>query len=217
MYVSSGVLCHYDRRPSRLLALAKLVLLTLAVVFFVSILTGCQSPEAASPASISVSQTPVKPTLPMAVPPVAMRDYTNTISTNRILLIDPSSMPIAAGTATLTIGALQRVNGIYSGNYKVKVFPFFLKNERGRLAIIVSDESLAKINRGEVAAIIGTAITSGDDSIARHIDATATPIDIDHGMLKLWFMAGNRKMTFEPAYHFADKRLVAASAQVPQT
>ena len=146
-----------------------------------------------------------------------MRKSTNTVSTNRTLIIDPSSMPIAAGKATLTIGLLQRANGIYSGDYKVKVFPYFLKNESGRLAIIVSDESLARVNRGEVATIIGTATASGKDGICRHIDATATPTNIDHGMLKLWFMSGSRKMIFEPAYHFADTRLVVALPPVPQT
>ncbi len=47
---------------------------------------------------------------------------TNLVSTNRILMIDPSSMPIAKGKATLTIGALQRADGVYSPKYKA-AFP----------------------------------------------------------------------------------------------
>ena len=135
----------------------------------------------------------------MAAPPV-----TNSASANRVLIIDPSSMPIAAGKATLTIGSLQRTNGIYSGDYKVSVTPYFFKNEKGRLAIAVSDESLTKASQGKIVAITGTATTSGDNGKARHIDATATPASTDHGKLKLWFMSGDRKMIFEPAYHFAD-------------
>ena len=50
---------------------------------------------------------------------------TNSTAANRILLIDSSSMPIAGGSATLTIGALQRVNGVYLGDYKLMVFPYF--------------------------------------------------------------------------------------------
>jgi hypothetical protein len=129
---------------------------------------------------------------------------TNSAPVNRVLMIDPSSMPVAAGTATLTIGALHRADGVYSGNYKINVFPYFFKNENGRLAIAVSDESLARINQGKVAAIIGTATTSGKAGATRHIDATATPASINRGTIKLWFMAGNRKMTFEPAYHFSE-------------
>jgi hypothetical protein len=140
---------------------------------------------------------------------------TNSAPTNRILMIDPSSMPIAAGKATLTIGALQRADGVYSGDYKIKVFPYFLQNEKGRLAIVVSDESLAEINQGKAAAIVGTATTSGKGGRSRHIDATATPADINRGTLKLWFTtAGNRKMIFEPAYHFAEKGTAAVRAHL---
>ena len=142
---------------------------------------------------------------------------TNSATTNRILMIDPSSMPVAAGKATLTIGALQREDGVYSGDYEIKVFPYFLENDKGRLAIVVSDESLAEINQGKVAAIIGTATTSGQGGRSRHIDATATPADINRGTLKLWFTAGNRKMIFEPAYHFAGKEPAAVLAQTTET
>jgi hypothetical protein len=142
----------------------------------------------------------------------------NSAPTNRILMIDSSSMPVAAGRATLTIGALQRTNGIYSGDYRIKVLPYFLKNEKGRLAIVVSDESLAGLNRGKVEAITGTATTSGKGGRPRHIDATATPADINRGTLKLWFTtAGNRKMIFEPAYHFAGKGTAVILAQITET
>jgi hypothetical protein len=128
---------------------------------------------------------------------------TNSAAGNRILMIDPSSMPVDAGKATLTIGALQRTNGVYAGDYKLKVFPWFLKNEKGRLAIVVSDKSLAEADQGKVVTITGTATTSGKSGKCRPIAAIATPVNIDHGTLKLWFTAGNRKMIFEPAYHFA--------------
>ena len=142
---------------------------------------------------------------------------TNSASTDRILMIDPSSMPIAAGKATLIIGALQRADGVYTGEYKLKVFPWFLKNEKGRLAIVVSDESLAEINQGKFAAIVGTATTSGKGGRTRHIDATATPADINRGTLKLWFTtAGDRKMIFEPAYHFAGTGTTVVVAQATE-
>ena len=134
-------------------------------------------------------------------------------STNLTLMIDPSSMPVGAGKATLTIGALQRAGGVYTGDYKVTVFPYFLKNEKGTLAIVVPDESLAKINQGKVVAITGTATTSGKGERSRPIQAIATPDDINHGNLKLWFMAGDRKMIFEPAYHFAGNNTAPALAQ----
>ena len=136
---------------------------------------------------------------------------TNSASTNRVLIIDPSSTPVAAGRATLTIGALQRKGDIYGGDYQVNVSPYFFKNEKGRLAIVVSDQALAKISQGKVATVIGTATTSGAGGQARHIDAIATPANNDRGTLKLWFMSGDRKMIFEPAYHFAGANEAAAS------
>ena len=126
-------------------------------------------------------------------------------------------MPVAAGKATLTIGPLQRTNGIYTGDYKLKVFPYFLKNEKGRLAIIVSDASLAEASQGKVVAITGTATTSGKSGKSRLITVTATPADINHGTLKLWFMAGKRKMIFTPDYHFAGKETATVLAQAAET
>ena len=121
-------------------------------------------------------------------------------------------MAVDAGNATLIIGALQRTNGVYAGDYKLTVLPWFLKNEKGRLAIVVSDASLAEASQGKVVAITGTATTSGKDGKCRPIAAIATPVNMDHGTLKLWFTAGSRKMIFTPAYHFAgnDTALVLA-------
>jgi hypothetical protein len=142
---------------------------------------------------------------------------TKSVLANRILIIDPSSMAITAGEATLTIGALQRADGVYSGNYKLNVFPYFFKNEKGTLAIVVSNESLAEVNLGKIVAIIGTATTSGKGGKSRHIDATATPVDINHGTLKLWFTSGDKKMIFEPAYHFVGKGMPTVLAQTTET
>jgi hypothetical protein len=147
----------------------------------------------------------------------AVPGSTNSAAPNRILLIDPSSMPVAAGNATLTIGPLLRADGVYTGNYKINVSPYFFKNEKGRLAIVVSDESLAGIAQGKVAVIIGTATTSGPGGVSRHVDATATPANINRGTLKLWFTAGDRKMIFEPAYHFTGNGTAAVVVKTTET
>ena len=47
----------------------------------------------------------------------------------------------------------------------------------------------------------------------RHIDATATPANINRGTLKVWFASGDRKMIFQPAYHFSEKGTAAVLAQ----
>jgi hypothetical protein len=136
---------------------------------------------------------------------------------SRILMIDTSSMAVAAGKATLTIGALQRAGGVYVGDYKMSVSPYFFKNEKGRLAITVSDKSLVEIGEGKVTAIVGTATTSGRYGLTRHVDATATPTDTNHGTLKLWFAAGDRKMFFAPNYHFAGNATGAGLGETTHT
>ena len=143
---------------------------------------------------------------------------TNAAAGNRILLIDTSSMPVDAGTATLIIGPLQRTNGIYTGDYKLKVFPWFFKNQTGTLAIVVSDASLAEAGQGRVVAITGTATSSGKGGKIRPIAAIATPVNMDHGTLKLWFTtAADRKMIFEPAYHFAGNEKALLLAKITET
>lgn len=137
-------------------------------------------------------------------PALAEPAANNGVVENRVLMIESSSMPIAGGKATLTIGPLQRTNGIYAGEYKLKVFPYFLKNDKGRLAIVVSDAALAQAGAGKVMVVTGTATTTKNGR-SRSITATATPADPDHGSLTIGFYAGNRKMVFSPAYHFAGK------------
>jgi hypothetical protein len=142
---------------------------------------------------------------------------TNSAAENRILMIDPSSMPVDAGKATLTIGALQRTNGVYSGDYKLTVFPWFLKNEKGTLAIVVSDASLAEASQGKVVTITGTATTSGKSGRTRQVEVTATPTDSNHGMLMLSFTTvKNRNMIFKPAYHFAGNGTALVVAQAAE-
>jgi hypothetical protein len=136
----------------------------------------------------------------MAAPPSII-----SASTDRVLIIDRSSTAVSGGKATLSIGPLKRTAEIYAGDYQMKVSPYFFKGEKGRLAIVVSDESLARVTKGIAAGITGTATTSGKNGQTRRIDATATPSDNNRGALKLWFISGDRKMVFNTSYHFAEK------------
>jgi hypothetical protein len=140
---------------------------------------------------------------------------TNSAPFNRILLVDSCSTPVAAGKATLIIGPLQRTNGTFIGEYRLKVFPYFFKNEKGRLVIIVSDETLAETSPGKVVAITGTATSDGKKGKSWPIQAIATPVDMDRGKLKLYFNAGTRKLIFESTYHFSGDETALAASQAP--
>jgi hypothetical protein len=128
---------------------------------------------------------------------------TNSALFSRILLVDACSTPVAAGKATLIIGPLQRTNGTYIGVYRLKVFPYFFKNQKGRLVINVSDESIAGASPGKVVAITGTATNDGKNGKSLPIVGIATPVDIDHGKLRLYFTTGSRKLVFDSNYHFS--------------
>ena len=132
-------------------------------------------------------------------------------STSRVLILENSIMPLPTAKATLIIGPLTRTNGIYAGDFKVKVFPYFFKSDWGRLAIKVPDKALAEMNQGKAVAVTGTS-TSTKNGTVRHIEITATPKDRDHGTVSLWFMVGNQKMIFNPAYQFTNNAVTRALA-----
>lgn len=140
---------------------------------------------------------------------------TNAAPFSRVLLVDSCSTPVAAGKATLIISPLQRTNDTFIGEYKLKVFPYFFKNEKGRLVIIVSDKTLAEAGPGKVVAITGTATSEGKKGKQWPIQAIATPVDLDHGSLKLYFNAGSRKLIFNSTYHFSGNETVLATSQAP--
>ncbi len=126
------------------------------------------------------------------------------IPANHVIIIDRSSTVVSGAKATLSISPLRRTGNVYAGEYQMKVSPYFFKNEKGRLAIVVSDESLGKVTNGLAAEITGTATSSGKGGQTRRIDATAVPADNDRGALKLWFTSGNNKMVFNTSYRFLE-------------
>jgi hypothetical protein len=131
---------------------------------------------------------------------LAKPSSTPVASAERLLMIERSASPVAGGKALLTISPLNRVTNIYAGDYDMKVSPYFFKSEKGKLAIEVTPESLDKVRRGMPAEITGLA--TSEDGESRRIDAVATPLDPDRGALKLWFLAGERKMVFNTSYRF---------------
>jgi hypothetical protein len=124
---------------------------------------------------------------------------------DRLLMIEQSSMKVAGGKATLTIGPLRRTNDIFGGVFEMKVVPYFFKNDKGTLAIEITAQSFAKASKGSTVDITGTATSPGKNGvIVRKIDALATPADDYHGALKLWFDIDDRKMIFNTHYRFVE-------------
>ena len=141
----------------------------------------------------------------------AVPTATNSAADGRVLILENSTMPLTSAVATLIIGPLTRTNGTYVGDFKLKIFPYFFKSDRGRLAISVPDPALAALNQGKSVAITGTS-TSAKNGVVRYVEITVSPKDHNHGSVSLWFMAGGRKMIFTPAYQFTNNILTTALA-----
>jgi hypothetical protein len=139
---------------------------------------------------------------------------TATNPASRTLILDNSSMSLPTAKATLIVGPLTCSNHVYVGEFKVKVFPYFFKNQRGLLAINVPEAAQAAFDQGKPVTVSGTA-TSTKDGHVREVQIMATPKDSDHGTVNLWFTAANQKMIFNPAYHFTNDAPTTPSASSP--
>jgi hypothetical protein len=110
---------------------------------------------------------------------------------------------IYIGTVALTMPAFERKNGVYQSSYEAKVFPYFFSNEKGALAITLSDESLRKLERGETAQFSGRAVNT--DSEERRVEGKATPADALSGKIKVRVFVSKRiELIFNTSYRFGN-------------
>jgi hypothetical protein len=125
----------------------------------------------------------------------------------QILKVDRCFTRVAGAKATLTVSSLRRIKDIFEGEFDMKVAPYFFKNDKGKLAIVVPDEALAKVRAGSSGPvdITGTATTkAGKSSLVRQINAQATPVDAQHGLLKVWLTVDERELVFQTKYWFVE-------------
>lgn len=118
------------------------------------------------------------------------------------LLVAPSSSQLAGGTAKLVVGVLSRDNSSYTGEYRIKVFPYFFKSETGKLLIRVSETSLRKMIEGDATSFAGRAITDGTGE-TRPVTAKVLPAAGDHGALTFTVATENGPLVFNTSYRIA--------------
>ena len=127
------------------------------------------------------------------------------------LIISRCTAAVAGGgKATLTVSPLRPRGEIYSADYQVKVSPYFFKSEKGKLAVVISSETLEKARKGMPVEVTGTATTNGE-SRGRPINATVIPRSKDAGSLKVWFMAAGKKTVFDTSYRLTSRDSLQAS------
>ncbi len=118
------------------------------------------------------------------------------------LLVAPSSSKLAGGTAKLVVGVLSRQDSSYTGEYRIKVFPYFFKSETGKLLIRVSETSLRRMVEGDATSFAGSAITDGTGE-TRRVTAEALPAASDHGALTFTVATENGPLVFNTSYRIA--------------
>jgi hypothetical protein len=117
------------------------------------------------------------------------------------IVVETSSTSIYIGKVTLQVTPLIRQNGIYTGNYKAKVFPYFFMNEHGTFRMDVSDDDLARVARGETIEFKGHAENNGREE--RKITGRASPDNADHGKIKVRiFVTEKIQLIFNTTYRF---------------
>lgn len=115
------------------------------------------------------------------------------------LAVATSSSSLAGCTAKLIVGTLRREGDNYVGNYRLKVFPYFFKSEKGRLSIRVSKPTLRRIRRGRAIIFAGQASAEGT-ALTRKIAGKATPSGKNAGALDFTITTENGPLVYKTSY-----------------
>jgi len=117
------------------------------------------------------------------------------------IAVETASTSIYIGKVTLYLTPLVRQNGVYTAEYKAKVFPFFFMNEHGSFHIEISDDELARVAKGETVEFKGHAQNTGQEE--RKITGRAAPDDAMRGKIKVRiFVTEKIQLIFNTTYHF---------------
>ena len=115
--------------------------------------------------------------------------------------VDPAKSSIYIGSVTMAFTPATRKAGVYEAEYSAKVFPYFFMNEKGKLFLDASDETLRKLARGEAVDFSGHGISAGGTE--RRFEGRVTPTDATSGKLKVRAFVSKRiNLVFDMTYRF---------------
>ncbi len=127
-----------------------------------------------------------------------------------VVATKPATASIIIGTVTMTISPFTRKNTVYSSTYLAKVFPFFY-SEKGRIWIVIPDDDLRRVSRGEAADFKGRAINDSGDE--RRIEGRAVPVGPLVGKLRVKvFITRRIALTYNTTYELQGTEKPLASA-----
>jgi hypothetical protein len=98
-------------------------------------------------------------------------------SVSRRMFIDPSSSSISLGKVKLVVSPLvQKNETVYTGDYQIKVTPYFFKNQKGTLVLVSSGDLVAKLSQGKAVEFTGKA-TNIADGTSKVVRGEGNPIN----------------------------------------
>jgi hypothetical protein len=117
------------------------------------------------------------------------------------VVVPAAKTSIYFGSVTMIMPEFVRRANTYESRYEAKVFPFTFSNEQGRVSIEITDEMLARLERGEKVDFTGRGVR--DDGAERKVEGTATPQDARSGKLKVRVLVSKRiQLIFNTTYRF---------------
>lgn len=118
----------------------------------------------------------------------------------RRILVEPTRTSIYVGSVAMTLSPfLPRAEGGYGADYSARVLPYLFLNEKGRLAVDVSEEMLRQLAAGEPVEFRGRAERT--DGELRRIEGRAVPADPASGKLKVRVFVSKRvELIFNTTY-----------------
>ena len=135
-------------------------------------------------------------------PDVSASSPITTAPFNRRLLVDPSSVSVSLGKARLIVSPLILKGKFCVGDYRLKVVPYFYKNEKGTLKLNAPADTVNNLLKGIPVKFTGTATNNKDQKI-NNIVGKAFPITKERGSVSFSIATENGLMVFNTSYHFS--------------
>jgi hypothetical protein len=118
-----------------------------------------------------------------------------------VATVDTAKTSIYIGNVTLTMPPFKRTGEVYQSTYQAKVFPYFFYNERGTIAITLSDDELRRLSNGETVYFNGEAEDTAGDP--RRIEGRVVPDDALSGKIKVRVWVSPKiELIFNTTYRF---------------
>jgi hypothetical protein len=113
-----------------------------------------------------------------------------------------SSSRVKLGKADLTLTPLKPKSDMYVGDYRLRVVPYFFKNEEGSLVLTAPQESYHRLAQGSAVEFNGVA-TNKKDGKRKIVIGKIIPLTSDRGRVTFSVATENGEMVFNTLYHFA--------------